>query len=54
VIEPEKTDQVLAAIDTAVELHHPGRGIAFVINLSRVAGRVHHTCQNEGDAQKIG
>lgn len=54
VIEPEKTDLVLTAIDNAVELHHPGRGIAFVINLSRVAGRVHHTCQNGADMKKDG
>ncbi|HDR73258.1 MAG TPA: P-II family nitrogen regulator [Methanoculleus sp.] len=41
VLDPSQTDRVLMAISDAVELHLPGRGIAFVLPVSRVAGRVH-------------
>ncbi|HDS64067.1 MAG TPA: P-II family nitrogen regulator [Methanofollis liminatans] len=47
VVEPEQTDRVLDAISAAAELDQPGRGIAFVIPLSRVAGRVHMLRKNE-------
>ena len=52
IVEPEQTEQVLNAIDRSVELHEPGRGIAFVINLPRVAGRVHMTCK-PGDEDHV-
>lgn len=54
IVEPGQTEQVLNAIDQSVELHQPGRGIAFVINLPRVAGRVHMTCtiKDEGSEKK--
>lgn len=40
-IPREKTEQVLAAIIEAGELDRPGTGIAFVIELKRVAGICH-------------
>jgi hypothetical protein len=55
VVEPDQTDRVLSAIDEAVELHLPGRGIAFVIALPRVAGRVHMVCRlDDGKDKKTG
>ncbi len=44
VVDPEQTEQVLEAISKGAELESPGRGIAFVIPLQRVAGRVHKSC----------
>lgn len=41
VVEKDKTDAILAAIENAVELNTPGMGIAFVISLERTAGMVH-------------
>jgi nitrogen regulatory protein PII len=40
-IEKEKTGDVLDAITKAAELNTPGKGIAFVINVSRVEGISH-------------
>lgn len=37
-IEKEKTEDVLEAIVQAAELQKPGKGIAFVLDVSRVAG----------------
>jgi len=45
VVDPEQTTRVLEAISAAVDLETPGRGIAFVISLERVAGRVHKYCR---------
>ncbi|OPX74591.1 MAG: hypothetical protein A4E40_01224 [Methanoregulaceae archaeon PtaU1.Bin059] len=45
VVDPEQTEQVLEAISRGAELETPGRGIAFVIPLQRVAGRVHKSCR---------
>jgi hypothetical protein len=53
VIEPDQTDRVLSAIDEAMELQLPGRGIAFVIALPRVAGgRVHMVCRLDDEKDK--
>lgn len=41
-IEKEKTDTVLEAIVNGMELERPGRGIAFVINVPKVAGIMHN------------
>ncbi len=40
-IEKEHTNHVLAAISEAVALDTPGKGIAFVLNVSRVEGISH-------------
>ena len=40
-IEKEKTDLVLDSITKGMELEKPGRGIAFVIDVSKVAGIMH-------------
>lgn len=50
VVEPDQTDRVLEAISGAAELDLPGRGIAFVLPISRVAGRVHMLRKKEGRA----
>ena len=44
VVEVDQTDAILSAIERAAELDSPGMGIAFVINLEKIAGRVHMTC----------
>ncbi|KQC08926.1 MAG: transcriptional regulator [Methanolinea sp. SDB] len=44
IVDPEVSDTILEAISAGVSLDEPGRGIAFVIPLQRVAGRVHKTC----------
>jgi nitrogen regulatory protein PII len=41
IVGPEQTDTILEAIVSAAELNKPGNGIAFVITLAKVAGRVH-------------
>ena len=43
-VEVDQTDAILSAIEGAAELDSPGMGIAFVINLEKIAGRVHMTC----------
>ncbi len=45
VVEVDQTDTVLAAIEEAAELNNPGMGIAFVVNLEKIAGRVHKACE---------
>ena len=40
-IEKEKTEDVLDAIVEGMELEKTGKGIAFVINVSNVAGIMH-------------
>lgn len=45
VVEVAQTDQILSAIEEAAELHNPGMGIAFVLNIDKIAGRVHKVCQ---------
>ena len=40
-IEKEKTDTVLEAIVDGMELEKPGKGIAFVIDVPKVAGITH-------------
>ena len=40
-IEKEKTDAVLEAIVDGMELEKPGKGIAFVIDVPKVAGITH-------------
>ena len=40
-VEKEKTDAVLEAISTGMELEKPGRGIAFVIDVPKAVGIVH-------------
>lgn len=47
IVELGQTDVVLAAIEKAAELNTPGMGIAFVINLEKIAGRVHMLCNKE-------
>jgi nitrogen regulatory protein PII len=44
-VEVDQTDTVLAAIEEAAELNNPGMGIAFVVNLEKIAGRVHKACE---------
>ena len=44
VVEVDQTETILSAIERAAELDSPGMGIAFVINLEKIAGRVHMTC----------
>ena len=41
IVNPEQADTILEAIVQAADLEKPGSGIAFVINLDKVAGRVH-------------
>jgi nitrogen regulatory protein PII len=59
-IEPEKeivltvvaayqTDVVLDAIVAAAELDRPGMGLAFVIPIRRIAGRVHMFLKDEAE-----
>jgi len=48
-VDPKMSDTILEAINAGVGLDVPGRGIAFVIPLQRVAGRPHKTCQVEED-----
>lgn len=45
IVEPEQTDSILAAIEEAAQLDTPGMGIAFVVGLDKIAGRVHMTCK---------
>ncbi len=45
-IAKSKTDQVLNAIVSEVGLHKPGKGIAFVIGLDKVAG-INHPLRKE-------
>jgi len=40
-IEKEKTEAVLEAIVTGMELEKPGKGIAFVIDVAQAAGIAH-------------
>jgi len=40
-IDKEKTDAVLEAIVTGMKLEEPGRGIAFVVDVPKVAGITH-------------
>jgi nitrogen regulatory protein PII len=47
VVSPDQTDAILEAIVSAAELEKPGNGICFVINLDKVAGRV-HMFKNDG------
>ena len=49
IVSPEQTDTILAAIVSAAELDKPGNGIAFVINLDKVAGRVHMFTKEDED-----
>lgn len=49
VVEVDQTDVILSAIEEAAELNTPGMGIAFVINLEKMAGRVHMTCKINDD-----
>ncbi len=46
-VEIDQTDTILSAIEQAAELDTPGMGIAFVLNLEKIAGRVHMTCTKE-------
>ncbi|MDI3506473.1 MAG: nitrogen regulatory protein 1 [Methanomicrobiaceae archaeon] len=48
VVAAERTDAVLDAIIAAAELDQPGMGLAFVLPIRRVAGRVHMFRKNEG------
>ncbi|KAF5086179.1 P-II family nitrogen regulator [Methanospirillum sp. J.3.6.1-F.2.7.3] len=47
IVEPEQTDEILLAIEKAAQLDTPGMGIAFVISLNKIAGRVHMFCQDK-------
>jgi nitrogen regulatory protein P-II 1 len=47
IVNPEQTDAVLNAIIEGADLEKPGMGIAFVIELQRVAGRVHMLREEE-------
>jgi nitrogen regulatory protein PII len=49
IVELDQTDAVLTAIEKAAELNTPGMGIAFVLNLDKIAGRVHMLCNKEGE-----
>lgn len=49
IVNPEQTDTVLSAILEGAELAKPGMGIAFVVELKRVAGRVHLLQGGGGD-----
>lgn len=49
VVEVDQTDRILSAIEKAAELNNPGMGIAFVLSLEKIAGRVHMTCQHDKD-----
>lgn len=48
-MEVDQTDKILSAIEQAAELSTPGMGIAFVLNLEKIAGRVHMTCNLDED-----
>ncbi|MDD3976732.1 P-II family nitrogen regulator [Methanomicrobium antiquum] len=41
IIDAGQTDAILSAIESAAKLNIPGMGIAFVVNLEKIAGRVH-------------
>ncbi|RQD79212.1 MAG: P-II family nitrogen regulator [Methanocalculus sp. MSAO_Arc1] len=43
IVNPDQTDEILEAIVKVADLEKPGTGIVFVINLDKVAGRVHMT-----------
>ncbi|MGI5937442.1 MULTISPECIES: P-II family nitrogen regulator [Methanoculleus] len=47
VVAADRTDAVLDAIVAAAELDRPGMGLAFVIPIRRVAGRVHMFLKGE-------
>lgn len=47
VVEVAQTDGIFSAIEKAAELHTPGMGIAFVLNIDKIAGRPHLTCQQK-------
>lgn len=40
-IDRKKTERVLAAVTTALDLDKPGRGVAFVLAVEKVAGICH-------------
>ncbi|WP_292519884.1 P-II family nitrogen regulator [Methanoculleus sp.] len=48
VVAATRADAVLDAIVAAAELDRPGMGLAFVIPVRRVAGRVHMFLKGEG------
>lgn len=48
VVAASRTDAVLAAIVAAAELDRPGMGLAFVIPVRQVVGRVHMFRKDEG------
>lgn len=43
-----KTDQILAAIDRAVDLNKPGHGIGFVLEVKGVVGLSHPVAGSNG------
>ncbi len=47
IVDPEQTDKILEAIVTVAELEKPATGIVFVVNLDKVAGRVHMIREKE-------
>lgn len=54
IIEQDKVDSVLAAIEKAAELDSPGMGIAFVVNLEKIAGRAHILCKYNDTKEEKG
>jgi nitrogen regulatory protein PII len=50
IVDPEQTDAVLSAITEAAQLDRSGMGIAFVVALDRVVGRVHKIDSLETDS----
>jgi len=41
-VEEDKLDNVLALITEKAQLNKPGKGVGFVLNLSRLRGVAHH------------
>jgi len=52
VVAAARTDAVLDAIVAAAELDQPGMGLAFVVPVRRVVGRVHMFRKDEGEASR--
>ena len=50
VVAVDRTDAVLDAIVAAAELDQPGMGLAFVLPIRRVAGRVHMFRKDEAES----
>lgn len=51
-IDQKKTEEVLKAIEDELSLDNPGKGIAFVIEIKKVAGICHLCDINQNNKEK--